>query len=71
MVSFVLNQTMADYGGKPFISTVEECPNCGTVNVITMSEFVEEDFVCSHCGWYEELYFDEYVKERQILTEGI
>lgn len=54
-----------DYGGKPYISYVAECPTCGTVNVITRTgesyEFIEDDFVCSHCGWYEDLFIEDYV----------
>lgn len=53
-----------DFDGKPFISSVEECPRCFTINIIIAENFVEEDFVCSHCGWYEEIYFDEYIKDR-------
>ena len=54
-----------DYGGKPYISYVEECPRCYTINVITRTGesygFVEDPFVCSHCGWYEDLYVEDFV----------
>ncbi len=57
----------------PWISYVEECPRCSTVNVITRtgaaSTSVEDDFVCRHCGWYEDLFIEDYVgleREREI-----
>ena len=49
----------------PYVSYVAECPRCSTVNVITRtgaaSESVEDPFVCRHCGWYEDLFIEEYM----------
>ena len=65
----MINETL----NLPYISYVEECPRCDTVNVITRTgaayKSVEEDFVCRHCGWYEDLFIEDYIgleKEREI-----
>ncbi len=59
--------------GFPFVSYIEECPICDTVNVIVRLGIVstidsvseEEPFVCSHCGWYEDIFIQEYAERHK------